>query len=665
MVRTLLVISALFAMPFAMPPAAQTLPLALGTDASGTVGPSSVPTYSIDLEAGTFVAGAVQQGADVVVTVTGPDRATVVETDGTAHGLDPFSFSAEHAGTYTITVAPYQDADGPFCIGLTRVEPVAEDAAGRVRQLFADYDHDGEPGALVAVVRDGEVLLSDAFGGANLTHGVPMTLDTRTNIGSTSKQFTALALVMLEERGRLSLEDDVREYVPELPDFGETVTLRHLLTHTSGYREVYNLLIVGGRRVLEGDAVDRREHVEAVQRQPALQNAPGAEWNYNNTGYGLAALVLERVTGRAFPDWMAENVFAPLGMDDTVVRAAPGALVVNSAQGYVVADDGWRERQDLGASMGAGGVYSTVGDLARWMAHYAEPTLVSAESVRQMTTPYVLSTGEATSYGLGLFVRDDGGRRHVHHGGSDTAHRSAFSFFPDLGAGVIVLANAPTDVDGLARRSLRAVAPDVFGDPPVESAETDEPGLDAADFDDALFDDYAGRYALDAAPAFVLEFRRGDDGGYLAQATGQPALEILPTSDSTFVLAAVEAGVTFHRDADGAVRSATFHRNGDNRASKLDAEPMADAVPIVLEDYTGRYVSDEIETFYALAVEDGVLMARTRRNPKPLVLQPSGPDTFASDLGPTLSFERDATGAITGFTLDADRSRDIAFRLLG
>ena len=580
---------ALLALVLAAGAQAQT-PLAPGAARSGTLDRGGADAYALTLDAETFVAGVVRQrDADFVVTVTGPDGSEVGAFDQTARGAEPFQFVARAAGRYTVTVEPFEDAAGAYEVEVDRVEPVATTPAGRVGQMLADRDHAGAPGALVAVLDGGEVVYQTATGTANLTHGVPMTLGTKTNIGSTSKQFTAFALVLLDDRGALSLDDDVREYVPELPDFGETVTLRHLLTHTSGYREVYNSLLVAGRPVLTGDPVERAEIVGTVVRQPALQNAPGAEWSYNNTGYGLAALVVERVAGRPFPEWMAENVFGPLGMDDTVVRASPGAVVANSAQGYVPGPDGWVEARDLGASMGAGGIYTTVGDLAKWLRHYESPTLVSPDVLAQMTTAYTLTTGEATDYGFGLILDEYGGRRRVSHGGADTAHRSEVMFFPEIGVGVVVQTNSPADVSALAVRVADAFFADRF--------ETDAAPDDAASgptavaFDDALFDDYVGRYALDVAPAFVLTFRRDGDGGYLTQATGQGELEIVPTSDSTFALTAVEAAITFHRDRDGVVRSATMHQGGDNRATRLDVEPLAEAPAVDLAAYAGRYFS--------------------------------------------------------------------------
>jgi len=624
----------------------------------GTLAADGADAYTLDLDAGTFVAGtAFQETADVVMTVTGPDGAEVGRFDETARGDDLFQFEAEAGGTYTLTVTPFEEEAGAYVLTVERTEPVATTPEGRVDQIFALRDRAGAPGALVAVVDGGEVIYRNAYGTANLTHGVPMTVETVSNIGSTSKQFTAFALLLLEQQGELDLDDDVREYVPELPDFDETVTLRHLLTHTSGYREFLNALVVGGRRLDEGDFVDRAEILALIQRQPELQNAPGAEWNYNNSGYGLAALVAERVTGQPFPKWMAENVFRPMGMIHTVVRASPSALVPNSAQGYVASDDGWKDARDLGGAVGAGAIYTTLDDLARWMGHYWAPTLGGQEAVDQMTTRYVLADGDTTDYGLGLFIQDMGSVTRVHHGGADSAHRSSFAFVPELDFGVIVLTNSPADVDALAGRVAEAFFEDRI---PDGDDELEENGPEAVDFDDALFDDYAGEYALDVAPDFVLAFRRDGEGGYVTQATGQPAAPIVPVSDSAFAVTVVDASVTFRRDADGVVRSATLHQNGDHRATKLGVEPLEEAEPIDLEAYAGQYVSPALEAFRTVEVVDGELRASSLRFPEGQALRHTTGDTFMAGSF-AVEFERDASGAVTAFVVDAGRARDLRF----
>ncbi|HSM36567.1 MAG TPA: serine hydrolase [Longimicrobiales bacterium] len=635
-------------------------PAAVGAVVADSLAAAATHAFTLEVAGGTFVRGSVEQvSVDVVVTVKGPGGNTVARFDGPAEGPEFYAFDADDPGTYRIEVAPFEEGTGRYAFSLAAAEPIAEEPAARVDQLFAGFDRPGVPGAVVGVVRDGELVFERGYGEANLRYGIPFTPTTPTNIGSTSKQFTAFAIQLLAHRGELSLDDDVRDHLPEIKDFGETVTIRHLLTHTSGYREFLNLLGMAGRR-LDYDYVARSELVEIVDRQPELQNAPGSEWNYNNTGYGLLAEVVAKVGGAPFPQWMRDNVFLPLGMQRTMVRTDPRTIVPGAAMGYVQDRAGFKEASDLGGAMGAGGIYSTVEDLAVWMANYFDPRVGDEAIVAEMMTRYELTTGDTASYGLGLFVDEFRGRRRVHHGGADIAHRSSFVMLPDLRSGVIVLSNFASFPGGITQQVAEAFFAD---DLPGLGAESETVAADAAydpsSFDPATFDDYAGRYAIEEMPAFVLEFRRENDG-YVIQATGQPPAPLEPTSDSTFRITVVDASVTFHREAGGAVRTMTLHQNGDHPATRIAEEPRDEAE---LAAYAGRYFSPEVEAFWTIEVRKGGLVAEHRRlDPVELTPNPSDPDAFGGAFPlVTVGFERAEDGEVSGFRAGNGRTRGVWF----
>jgi CubicO group peptidase (beta-lactamase class C family) len=644
--------------------------LALGQSLSDSLAVTDHHTYTIDLTADQFVYGEVnQQTVDVAVTVYAPNGEVVGLFHNSARGPEAFFFDTETDGQYRIEVRPFNKADkteGDYTISLKRVEPVAATPAKRVDQLMASYDGKDVPGGVVAVIRDGEVVFSKAYGMANLTHSIPFTTETRSNIGSVSKQFTAFAIALLADQGKLSLDDDVRKHIPELPDFGKTVTLRNLLTHTCGFREFLTTLAMTGRRLLEGDYIGREELIAIVQRQPALQNDPGTEWNYNNTGFGLLTVVLERVTGQPFPAWMATNVFKPLGMHHTVVRTNPSQIVPNSAQGYLPSEEGgYREGRDLGAAMGAGGIYTTVGDLAKWMQHFQTPELGGADVMREMTTPYVLADGETTNYGLGLFLDEQSGLRRIHHGGADAAHRAMLMFYPEINAGVVTLSNNGSF--GISTTfSIYAKVSEAFFEEYNQSKETkqnkeaDTDSFDPAKYDPEAFDVLAGRYELDERPGFILTITR-EDNEFFAQATGQPKLKIEPTSDFTFTLTGVDARLTFRRGEDDTVQTLTLHQNGNHLARRLGEEVWQPTAK-QLGAYAGRYYSVELDTFYSLAVEDSELVVQHRRL-EDVTLTPTKEDAFGGGGFPIgeLIFERGEAGRILGFTVSNDRTRDVRF----
>ena len=632
--------------------------LSVGTLIEHDLVTDSKDVFDIELESEMFVFGYVDQiSVDVIVTILDPTGKKLRSLDGPGRGPEYFQFNSDDAGTYQIVVTPFEDETGNYSILVEHVDPMATEAQDRVDQLMVRYDRDTSPGVVVAIVERDEITFQKAYGMANLSHGIPFSTETVTNIGSTSKQFTAMGIMLLANEGKLSLDDDVRIHIPELPDLGHVVTVRNLLTHTTGYREFLNLLSMGGRVLGEGDHIDREELIEIVQRQPELQNEPGAEWNYNNTSFGLLAVIIERISGDSFPNWMAENVFRPAGMNNTMVRAHVGEIIPNSAQGYVPTEEvGVREARDISASMGAGGIYTTVADLAKWMRNYHTADVGGRAVIDAMTTPFVLTSGDTTGYGFGLFIDEVRGLKRFHHGGADTAHRSTFVYYPELESGYIVQSNHAS-FDG----SIGGEIADAFFGDYMTEEEDDIPDEAPTDFDPESynpedFDVFAGRYELEEAPGFILTFSRRDEE-FFTQGTGQPEFPIFPASDSTFVLRVVEASITFHRDSDGKVTSATFHQNGNHLAKRLDDETAAPD----LSEFIGRYFSEELETYYDIVLEDSSLVIQHRRLDN-IKLNHTKENLFSGGfpIG-TVEFERSEDGAVTGLKAGNARTRDVWF----
>ena len=672
---------------------AQATELRRGRTVAATLAAGDTARYTFDAGEDRFVLGEVNQiSVDVTIRVLDSEGAQIGRFGGLGRGHLRFGGRTSGAGTHTVELfvtgaggaaagsaggdATSNDAlAGDYEITLLRHEPVATDPKRLADQMMARFDGDHSPGAAVRVWRDGRTLYSRTYGMANLAYGIPFEEDTRTNIGSTSKQFTAFAIMLQAQRGLLSLDDDIRTHIPELPEFDGTIQVRHLITHTSGLREFLNLLRMTGRRLDRGDWIDRSELIEIVQRQPALQNAPGAEWNYNNTAFGLAAAIVERTSGQDFHVFMEENVFGPLGMTGTMVRPSIRHIVPNQSEGYTPTPDGYRQIGDLGAAVGAGGMYSTIADLQTWVENYANPRVGTPEIFDEMMTSYVLTNGEETGYGYGLGVDEQRGLKRVHHGGADVAHRSMLVYYPEINAGITVQSNHAqfgSDVafelaeeffeDAMEPEEEAGEGPDAAG--AAEAAEA-EHAFDPDAYDPANFDEFVGRYAIDAAPDFILTFTR-QDGTFYTQATGQQRLEIVPTSDSTFALLAVEASITFLRGDDGEVNAAILHQNGNQRATRLEDDGAVEAwTPTAedLADFAGRFYSEELETFYDFAVEDGELIMRQRRLGR-VVLAPGERDNFAGGSF-SFAFERDRNGEVIGFYLSNGRTRDVRFGRVG
>jgi CubicO group peptidase (beta-lactamase class C family) len=629
--------------------------LQVGTPVRATLAGDGTLRYELDLPKSRFVAGRVDQdGADATVTITAPGGRRVQRAARVGRGgPETFAFATDSAGRYLIEVTPATAGKGGAVrVQLTRSEPVATTPQGKVDQAAAQLYKD-TPGAVVGVIKGGKLTFAKGYGAANLTYGIPFTPETPTNIGSSSKQFTGFALVLLASRGKLSLDDDVRKHIPELKDFGKKITLRHLLSHTTGYREFVNTLLIEGRQVLEGDYIAPDEAIKVINRQPTLQNEPGAEFNYNNSAFSLASIVVERVTGRPFAEWMRDEVFLPLGMTHTWVRADPGQIVPGRSVGYIAGEGGFREVRDLHASQGAGGINTTPGDVAKWFRNFKTGELGGPDVIKELTTSFVLNDGKPANYGKGLFLDTNRGLRRWQHGGNDVAHSSTFVYYPDLDAGYVVFSN----YQGVPGNLANVVADAFFGDKmtaaPQRAVANATSGVDVPA---ATLRRYAGKYEMTTLGNLLLTVEL--QGGQLRiQLPGQPALPLRPTSMTSFEVVGAPARITFNTAADSSVEGITFHQDGDHPGRRV-----AEKASVDLGSFAGRYFSEELETFYDLSVEDGKLVIRHRRfGPVPLT-HTSG-DSFSATLPvSSVVFQRDAQGNVTGFEAGNGRARGIVFR---
>lgn len=630
--------------------------LQLRTPIRATLPADGTLRYEVSLPNRHFVAGRVDQdGVDATVTITGPTGKRVQRSARVGRGgPESFAFATDTAGRYVVEVTPATAGKGGAVrVQLTRSEPVATTPEAKVDQAAAQLYRD-TPGAVVGVIKGGKLAFVKGYGAADLTHGMPFTAETPTNIGSSSKQFTGFALALLASRGKLSLSDDVRKHIPELKDFGKTITVRHLLTHTTGYREFINTLIIEGRQVLEGDYIASDEVIKVINRQPALQNEPGAEFNYNNSAFALATIVAERVTGRPFAEWMRDEVFVPLGMTKTWVRANPGQIIPGRSAGYIPGEGGFREVRDLHGSAGAGGIYTTPGDVAKWMHNLKTGELGGPAVIKELSTSFVLNDGKPSNYGYGLFLDTNRGLRRWQHGGNDIAHSSTFVYYPDLDAGYVVFSNYQGVPGGIAG----VVADAFFGQhmtmPPRATASAT--AASGADVPAATLRRYAGKYEMTTLGGLLLTVEQ--QGNQLRlQLPGQPALPLRPTSMTAFEVVGAPARITFNAAPDGAVEGITFQQDGQHPGRRVAEQAAVD-----LNSFAGRYFSDELETFYDLSVEGGQLVIRHRRF-GPVTLTHTTGDSFSATMPVSqVVFRRDAQGAVTGFDAGNGRARDIRFR---
>ena len=632
-----------------------------GSPLSGVLAAEATHRYTVDLADGFFAYGEVDQiDVDVKVKVRNPDGDMVGEFDTPGRGAEPFYLESTAGGVYVVEVTPADDGDGRYAIDLIRSDPVAEDPADRLDQLMSLHDGNDRPGAVVGVVRKGRLDLVRTYGMANLSHGIPWERGTISNIGSVTKQFTAMGVLLLQADGKLSLDDDVREHIPELTDFGTPVRIRHLLNHTSGYREIYNLLPMTG--YTGEDTFSRKKAIQIVQRQPELQAGPHTEWNYNNTGFILLSLIVEKYSGQSFADYMRQRVFEPLGMQNTRVKMIQGEVIPGSAQGYVPEQNAaYRETRDLSASAGAGGIYTTVDDLARWMLNYRDASVGGPEAINAIATPAVLENGESTNYGLGLGISEMGGRTLYAHTGGDVAHRAYLGYFPEIESGIILMSNAASFDLGLGGRLARLFFTEDLADESAADPETTEEP-DAADLGMSpdRMEAVTGSWVIDVQGMSLDTEISLEDGKLFVQVSSQDRSEARATSDSTISIASGVASLVFHFEPDGGVQQATLLQGGAEMPVRRVEK--TDLTGDQLAEFVGRYLSDELETFFDVRLVDGGLVAH-HLDMEPLPLSHRSEDDFSAPnlFFAELAFQRGADGRVTGFSASNGRTKGVWF----
>ena len=547
-------------------------------------------------------------------------------------------------------------------------QPDAPEA--RVDAIFAPWTGRDMPGCAAAVMEGGELLFAKGYGAANLEYDIPITPATVFHVASVSKQFTALALGLLVAEGKVSWDDDIRRYVPELPDFGAPITLRQLAHHTSGIRDQWALLQMAGWR-WGGDVIRQSDVLDLLSRQTALNFSPGTDYVYSNSGYTLLAVVIERVTGETLPAFTERRIFRPLGMTHTAFRDDHTMLVQNRA--YAYARDGfgtYRLSIPDFAIAGATSLFTTVEDLARWNGNFGSGEVGGPDVLRQLEERGALSDGARLSYAFGLAHGAYRGRRTIGHGGADAGYRSEFLRFPDADVAVAVLCNTGSADPGRLARDIAYIflpppaTADVFLPPPATAESERETAREPATEHGATRAprpigralrpaDLAGYYRRPGNDVPLRVVARGDNLALVAGGVEQPLRRL---SGGRFALGGATE-VTF-ASADGGA-PLTLRVGDPTRPVYRRARPVRPE-PDALAAYVGTYYSDDLAVDYSFRVEDDRLVLRNRKLGR-IPLTPTFADGFYG-ANWHFTFRRGDSGTITGFTVSTSRAWNIPFR---
>lgn len=547
-----------------------------------------------------------------------------------------------------------------FIIFTSAFMEFADNLTDKVDKLFAKWNKPDSPGCALGVIKNGQFIYKRGYGMANLEYNIPITSKTVFRIGSTSKQFTVMCIALIEEEGKLSLDDDIRKYIPEMPEYEKPIIIRHLLHHTSGIRDYLTLMELAGAR--NDDFYVDGEMVDLLARQKELNFKTGDEYLYSNSGYFLLSVIVKRVTGKSMRFYAEEKIFKPLGMKNTHFHDDHTMIVKNRASGYSpLKKKGFRIDMTTLDMIGDGGVFTCVDDLFLWDQNFYNNKLGKGrqELIDRILTLGVLNNGKKLDYALGLVVTDYKGLRMISHGGAFVGFRAEMIRFPEQRFSVIALANLGTiNPSRLARRVADIYLADQFkGEEvkvPVEKPQFVK--LSKSELQEKV-GAYYSKKTDQVWKVFLKEGKLEVDASYFR-------FNISPLSKNRFlaIKAPVEMEIEFEKQPPGKQMIMRVHRE-EREPLIFESILLESLAASQLKKYIGVYYSEELQVTYKVIFEEGKLYLHHENpykgNPnKPL--EPTLKDRFLL-YGIHLKFFRNDKNEVNSYTMNAGRVRNIRF----
>ncbi len=519
------------------------------------------------------------------------------------------------------------------CTLLSAICPAQENAS-RMDEIVQSYVSRKQFMGSVLIVRDQTVLFSKGYGSANLEWNIPNDSTTKFRLGSVTKQFTAASILLLEDRGKLKVDDPVKKYLPNAPAAWDKVTIYHLLTHTSGIPSFTEFPDYAPTEAIPTTP----EKLVARFRNKPLEFQPGDKFKYSNSGYVLLGYLIEKVSGQTYSQFVEENIFKPLKMQDSGYDSN-SAIIPHRASGYTPDGIGIRNTGyvDMTIPFSAGALYSTTEDLVRWEQGLYGGKLLSAASLQKMTTP------AKDNYAMGLTVSTENGHRKFSHGGGIEGFNTSLAYYPDDKLAVVVLGNLN---GGAPDQIALQLADVVHGQQVVLPNERKEVAVPPE-----TLAKYLGVYEL--APGFDLAVTL-EGTQLMTQATGQPKLPVYAEAQNKFFLKVVDAQLEFFADDKGKVTYLVLHQNGrdmkaikkSDKASTTPARKEISVTPAVLQKYVGDY---ELAPGFVISMtlENGQLMTQATGQPKFPMYAETENKFFLKVVDAQVEFFKDETGAVT------------------
>ncbi len=511
----------------------------------------------------------------------------------------------------------------------------------KVDAIFEEYKSPNTPGCSIALVKDGKVIYEKGYGMSNLEYGIPITPTSIFHVASISKQFTAAAIIMLSLEGKLSLNEDIRKYLPEVPDFGHVITFNHLIHHTSGMRDQWDLQELAGWR--DDDLITEDDVLEMLHRQVALNFVPGSEYYYCNTSYTILGVAVKRITGVSLREYSDSVFFKPLGMMNTHFHSDHSEVTPNRTSAYQQDDQGnWKISIPVFDNYGATSLFTTVEDLSKWDENFYSKSIGGPAFISAMLENGILNNGTKQAYAGGISTEIYKGFKTEQHSGADAGYRSNFIRFPDQHFSVILLANhAESQVMLLSQKVA-----DLF----LEIKTNEVPDA-IFPIDSSIVKGWVGNY-IDALTKRRVEVNF-KNGKLILGST-----KLLPFSNSEFSVPGSSTKLSFSKEL-GVEKFCVTNPNLINRNYERVVE--VDLKSSEFLEFIGEYYSPELDTKYTVTANDSLLFVKIPRKNK-LEFFPFAKDEFSGNF--FIQFSRGKRKKVEGFYLTTGRVRNLYFEKL-
>jgi len=537
-----------------------------------------------------------------------------------------------------------------FCVGLICTSNAygqtldKNNLEDKIDALIPTQVNDSTPGLVIGVVQKGELIFSKGYGLANISYGISNDPKMVYNIGSVSKQFLGYAFAMLHVKGDLNIDDPVNKYLEDWPEFEYTVTLRHLLTHTSGYREAYTMSNLAGR-IIGVDRLSREECLEVVRKQPQLEFIPGSRWTYNSTAWVILAEVLEKVTGQAADEWVENNILQPLEMQNTQIESFVGEVILNAAESYSYdKEQGYINQEGNRAIFGAAEVYTSIPDLVKWINNYRTAVIGGVAVNALFLDPFILNDKSNSEYALGIGNSSYRGLKRYRHTGGHEAFSTQLSYFPEHDLGIITISN----FGGKGRLSTTKIAELLLEEYMTSQTNKENQQIEIKKEN---LEQFAGLY-LASTLSQTLDLTMSEDSLSIGGRT-----KLIPASQNTFNISGWSGQIQIENLANGKTQLTIVNGTMETYDRVEKWTPNQED----LTSYKGDYWSDELETIYHLKVEDEKLTIQHRWLGD-IILEPVTQDLFKTDRGYNVNFVRNKEGDISGLSIYSGRTLNVFFQ---